>query len=93
MVPITRVAADSEMMGLLVAKLHEEADELLEAATPEAREEELGDVVEVVVALFVELGLNFHFDIYKPGKKKVEELGSFRKKLVLVRVEQKSKET
>lgn len=78
-----RFADESEMVGLLVAKLREEVDEFSEAVAANSRQqeiEELGDVYQVVVELLMRIGMS---RVHLQNAVKTEERGGFRKRVVL----------
>lgn len=76
--PIFRVASPKERSALLLAKLHEEVLELVNDPSIE----ELADVMEVVEALRIELGID-HDELRNVRNSKAERRGSFRKGIVL----------
>ena len=76
----TRVATEDEMLGLLKRKLVEEARELLATETQSKAYDELGDVIEVVLALAKRIAGE---DLYSIGLEKSRLLGGFGKRLVL----------
>lgn len=79
-------ADDAEYLARLVAKLREEIDELERATTDADRAEELADVLEVVKALCLRLGLD-PAAIEAIRQKKAGERGAFEKRLVLIEAE------
>lgn len=77
-VPITHIADDEEYWQKLKEKLKEEVDELLE----DGSEEELADILEVIYAIcdFKKIDKE-KLELLR--KKKVEERGGFRDKIIL----------
>jgi predicted house-cleaning noncanonical NTP pyrophosphatase (MazG superfamily) len=78
--PIVRIAGDAEYRQLLRAKLVEEAEEVAtadDAHTPE----ELADVIEVVLALAADLGIDAD-GLEKLRAAKAAERGSFTERIV-----------
>lgn len=75
-------ADDAEYLTRLVAKLREEIDELDAAENADEQAEELADVLEVVAALCVRLGLD-PAEVEAIRAKKAAERGAFEKRLVL----------
>lgn len=71
--PVTRVAASGERMGLLRAKLDEEVREFLES---DDDPEELADILEVLLALAAQLGMD-HDQLEKLRAAKERERGGF----------------
>jgi predicted house-cleaning noncanonical NTP pyrophosphatase (MazG superfamily) len=78
--PIVRVADAAEYRQLLLAKLAEETDEVL-AANDTDMPEELADVLEVVLALAMDLGLDAA-QLEEVRKVKASERGAFTERLV-----------
>ena len=76
-------ADDAEVLARLSAKLREEIDEFDRATDDAGRAEELADVLEVVKALCLRLGLDTA-DVESIRAKKAEERGAFEKRLVLI---------
>lgn len=74
-VAVRRPLTDDEYDAALVAKLHEEASELV-AAAPADRLEEAADVYEVLLAL-VELGGHSVDDLVRTAERKRVERGGF----------------
>lgn len=75
-------ADDAEYLARLIAKLREEIDEFDRAKDDGERAEELADVLEVVSALCVRLGLD-PADVEALRAKKAAERGAFGKRLIL----------
>ena len=72
-----RVAAAKEYRGLLRAKLREEVDEFLASDEPD----ELADILEVLLALAVDLGLERdHLEKLRSAKE--SERGTFSERIV-----------
>ncbi|MBM7865988.1 phosphoribosyl-ATP pyrophosphohydrolase [Heliobacterium gestii] len=80
--PEIRVADDAEYRELLLAKLQEELQEYLESGNPE----ELADILEVLIALSGCDGLSWA-ELVALADQKRQERGSFRERIVLMRVE------
>ncbi len=80
---ITRTATDKEYITYLKRKLEEEVFEFLR----DSNEEELADVLEVIKDIIRENGFTEE-QIEMTRKKKLEEKGGFRKKLILERTEE-----
>lgn len=84
-VPITHIADDKEYWKKLKEKLKEEVDEFLVGGN-EKELEELADILEVIFAIY-----NFkkfdkdELELFR--KKKLEQRGGFKKKIILDRVE------
>jgi predicted house-cleaning noncanonical NTP pyrophosphatase (MazG superfamily) len=78
--PIIRVASAAEYRQLLLAKLAEEADEVL-AADDADMPEELADVLEVLLALASDLGLGAG-QLEELRKTKAAERGGFAERIV-----------
>lgn len=75
--PLVRVATAEEFRRLLQAKLVEEVDEFLGSEEPE----ELADVLEVLLALAAELGLD-RDQLEKLRESKASERGGFGDRIV-----------
>ena len=75
--PATRQLLPQERLPALLAKLLEESDELVEAASLANQTEELADIYEVLSALVVELGLSWEEIEHCAGEKR-EARGGFR---------------
>ncbi len=75
--PMVRVADEAEFLGLLRAKLLEEVDEFLASDDPA----ELADVLEVLLALAAELGVD-QGQLEKLRAAKACERGGFTSRLV-----------
>ena len=80
--PISHIAEEKEYWQRLKEKLQEEVNEFLE----EENEEELADVLEVIYAICRAKGINKE-ELEALREKKAKERGSFKKKVVLDRVE------
>jgi predicted house-cleaning noncanonical NTP pyrophosphatase (MazG superfamily) len=78
--PIVRVAEAVEYRQLLLAKLAEETDEVLAADDPDMPEE-LADVLEVVLALAADLGLDAA-QLEELREAKAAERGGFAERIV-----------
>ena len=78
--PIVRIADPAEYRGLLLAKLTEEAGEVLVADDAHAPEE-LADVLEVALALAVDIGLDAS-QLEKLRLAKAAERGGFANRIV-----------
>ena len=74
--PIVRVVRGPELLNALENKFLEEHEEYLAATTPDAKLEELADVMEVVFALAVQLGASKE-KLLEVWNKKRQERGSF----------------
>lgn len=79
--PVTHIANDEEYWGCLKRKLQEEVDEFLE----EGDAEELVDILEVIYAVCEFKGLD-EAELEFLRKRKVEERGAFKKRIVLEEV-------
>jgi predicted house-cleaning noncanonical NTP pyrophosphatase (MazG superfamily) len=75
--PVVRVADEAEFLGLLRAKLSEEVDEFLASDDPA----ELADVLEVLLALAAELGVD-QGQLEKLRAAKAFERGGFAGRVV-----------
>jgi predicted house-cleaning noncanonical NTP pyrophosphatase (MazG superfamily) len=75
--PVTRIADDAEYRGLLRAKLVEETQEFLDSEEPH----ELADVLEVVLALADELGVD-RDELEQLRVAKADERGGFAGRVV-----------
>jgi predicted house-cleaning noncanonical NTP pyrophosphatase (MazG superfamily) len=84
-VPITRILRDDEYIDALYAKIHEETNELADAASEE-KLSELADVFEVLLATAVALGFT-QDDLEKASLDKRAKRGGFAKKIWLERTE------
>jgi len=78
-VPVVRVAAKEEMVGLLAAKLIEEGNEFFE----KPGEEELADIMEVLETLIGVCGYSVE-QIRQIKTRKAEERGGFSRRIVLL---------
>ena len=76
--PINHIADDEEFESALLNKLREEVEEFIE----DPCKEEMADIMEVIYAILEQRQFNFK-DIEKVRKKKVEERGSFEKKIIV----------
>lgn len=79
--PVTHVANDNEYWEKLKDKLWEEVDEFSESSN----EEELADIFEVINAICEFKGFDRQY-LEKVRKKKVEERGAFKEKIILDKV-------
>lgn len=80
----TRVLTnDSEYLSYLLAKLIEEATELVHAETTHNQEEELADVYEVLAAILAHLKLT-QDDIATVQNDKRQKRGGFKKRLLML---------
>jgi predicted house-cleaning noncanonical NTP pyrophosphatase (MazG superfamily) len=79
--PKVRVLPAQDLLPALIAKLHEEAEEVA-SAEPEARLGELADVREVLTALTVALGFT-EVDVETAAAGKRAERGGFTRRLWL----------
>jgi len=80
----TRVLSeDSDYLKYLLAKLIEEATELVHAETKDNQEEELADVYEVL-GIILELLEFTQDDIAKTQKEKQEKRGGFNERLLML---------
>lgn len=77
-VPITHIADDEEYLEKLKKKLEEEVNEFLE----ENSKEELADILEIIYAIrdFMKVGKE---ELESLRKKKAEERGGFRDRIIL----------
>ncbi|MDI5937323.1 MULTISPECIES: nucleoside triphosphate pyrophosphohydrolase [unclassified Micromonospora] len=75
--PVTRIAGADEYRGLLRDKLVEEVDEFLDSEDPH----ELADVLEVLLALASDLGVD-RDQLEKLRMAKVSERGGFSRRIV-----------
>lgn len=80
--PITRIAGSEEYFQKLKEKLLEETSEFLEAES----KSELADIIEVINAIcdFKKIPIE---ELEKARKKKAEERGAFKKRIILEKVE------
>ena len=81
---VTAQIAKSQSRAALVSKLHEEAQELLQAVGPEDVRAELADVLEVVRSLCVATGVNWT-DVEAAAEAKRASRGSFERGVVLLK--------
>ncbi|GLY26631.1 nucleoside triphosphate pyrophosphohydrolase [Micromonospora sp. NBRC 101691] len=79
--PKLRALADRELLPALIAKLHEEAEEVA-SAEPEARLGELADVREVLAALTLALGFT-EAEVDEAAADKRAARGGFARRLWL----------
>ncbi len=80
-VPITHIASDTEFEQKLKAKLQEEVDEFL----TDSNKEELADILEILDA-FCKMYQFDKAEVEKIRGKKLEQNGSFTKKIILEEV-------
>ncbi|WP_416904445.1 phosphoribosyl-ATP pyrophosphohydrolase [Micromonospora echinospora] len=80
-IPRTRVLAEQDLFAALIAKLHEEAEEVA-SAEPEARLGELADVREVLAALTLALGFT-EAEVDEAAASKRAARGGFARRLWL----------
>jgi predicted house-cleaning noncanonical NTP pyrophosphatase (MazG superfamily) len=73
----------SELRRALVAKLFEEALELIEAREPGEVREELADLLEVIVSLALATGVDWS-DVEETARKKRDDRGGFERGAILV---------
>ena len=78
----TRVLTDPEFRPALLAKLQEETSEYLHAQTPQERNEELADILEVVLALLA-LDGSVPSDLERIRQEKLRHRGGFTQKIFL----------
>ena len=76
--PVIRVADDEEYWSRLKDKLHEEVAEF----TEEGEKEEIADILEVLHAIMEFRNIN-KSEIENIRKKKAEERGGFKEKIIL----------
>jgi predicted house-cleaning noncanonical NTP pyrophosphatase (MazG superfamily) len=79
----TRIASDEEFLGLLKAKIIEEAQEVASAQTKQELAEELGDLLEVIKA--IAQNENIVDEMFNARDAKELKRGAFTKKIVLVK--------
>jgi Uncharacterized conserved protein len=84
-----RIADRSEMLGLLQAKLVEEAAEFSAANDPEARTDELADLLEVFLALSRLCGTDLN-SVERVRARKTADRGGFEARVVLISAEEKA---
>lgn len=77
-IPVTYIAGDEEYFIKLKEKLEEEIKEFLE----EGRDEELADILEVIYAICDFKHIN-RKELEEMRKKKAEERGGFKNKIIL----------
>jgi len=77
-IPVTHIADDEEYWEKLKNKLKEEVDEFLE----EDNEQELSDILEVLYAIYEFKGID-RDTLELIRKKKQEEKGGFKNKIIL----------
>ncbi len=77
-IPITHIASDEEYWQKLKEKLQEEVDEFMK----DSSEEELADILEVAYAIGDYKKINKE-ELELLRKKKVEERGEFKDKIIL----------
>jgi predicted house-cleaning noncanonical NTP pyrophosphatase (MazG superfamily) len=82
--PVTRFLADEEFIGELRAKLIEEANEALRAASVQDLATELADVLEVLRALGDAVGISFH-EIERLRQERMETRGGFSQRVYLIK--------
>ena len=75
--PTNHIASDEEFNIALLNKLKEEVEEFIE----EPSREEMADIMEVIYAILRQQQFTFE-EIEEVRKKKVEERGSFEKKII-----------
>jgi predicted house-cleaning noncanonical NTP pyrophosphatase (MazG superfamily) len=76
---LTRIASESELRGLICAKLREEVEELIADQTIT----ECADVLEVMQTLIKAFGYT-HEEVELVRKKRVVDRGGFEKRIVLL---------
>ena len=79
----TRIAKDDQYEFLLLKKLYEEVSEFLR----ERKIEKFGDIEEIMRAYADHKGMDWE-SVDSMRKRKVEEAGNFKKKIILERVEE-----
>lgn len=72
--PVAWKLRDDEILGALMSKLFEEAEEL-RAAEPHERLEEAADVYEVLRAIAITLGVNMEHVVSRAEEKRAERGG------------------
>ena len=88
MKPFWHIAPQEDFYKLLIAKLHEEVDELEKAQTPDEMMEECADVFEVLCAIcFCKFGSELNMEMAAARKR--QKNGAFEKRIVLDKVEGK----
>ena len=83
--PITRILDDDEYYKYLLKKDSEELEEVKNASTPEEVKKELGDKLEVLIAIANFYGFTLEDIIHEANIKKSKN-GGFEKKLLLEKV-------
>ncbi len=83
--PITRILNDDEYWEYLLKKDSEELEEVKKALTPEEIKKELGDKLEVLIAMANFYGFTLEDIIHEADIKKSKN-GGFKKRLLLEKV-------
>lgn len=88
--PITRILDDKEYWKYLLKKDSEELEEVRTATTPEQIKKELGDKLEVLIAMANFYGFTLD-DIINESEIKKSKNGGFEKRILLEKVIQNNK--
>lgn len=80
--PITRILNDEEYWDYLLKKDSEELEEVKKASTREERKKELGDKLELIIAMAEYDGYTLQ-DIIEEASRKREKNGGFTKRILL----------
>lgn len=83
--PITRILTDEEYWEYLLKKDSEELEEVRTASSPEERKKELGDKLELIIAMANYDGYTLE-DIIQEAEEKKSKNGGFEKRILLEKV-------